>query len=143
MVELKPQEVIQKQLELVNKLANEQKYRKCSIVSTDIAMYSVLSEMPDSLFVGELYESIFEQLDRLVSVHDINDKGRKLIKSEVVKYTMAISKYYKAKNKAKLYDLLRDFRYAVSRIQIKHSREIELKREYSGEQIITGFGGRP
>lgn len=105
--------ILDNQLNKILGFLEEGNLDSCTYVSHEIILVSSLSENRDVVFIGEVLEQLFEQTSM---IRFVNDEKNQLI-SQLKQHISNLIKIYKSDDAVKKYEILRDMRYLVTKLQ--------------------------
>lgn len=117
---------------------NNSNFIGCRRLSTDIIAVSNFVEFFDGVLIGEIFESIFENLDDLNDRYEIEKEDLMELNELITKIVMLFNNSnlnINEKNKTKLYDLLKDFRFKVTSMQLNYYNIKKPKKEDKGVSL--------
>ncbi len=109
----------------------------CMNTALDLTRVSTLADFKDGLFVSETLENVFSQVGPLLDQYNIPEVEGKQIKEKMHQSMILLSQNYKANDKAKLYEILRDLRSVATCFQFKCWNSWERKRGKEIKRMIT------
>jgi len=109
----------------------------CMNTALDLTRVSALADFKDGLFVSETLENVFSQVGPLLDQYNIPEEDRKQIKEKMYQSMILLSQNYKADDKVKLYEILRDLRSHATCFQFKCWNYWERKRSKDIKRMIT------
>lgn len=114
---------------------NTSNFRGCRILSTDLIAVSNFVNFFDGVLIGEILESVFENLNALNDKYEI-EKEELMELNELITNIVGLvnnsNLSINEKNKIKLYDLLKDFRFKVTGMQLNYRITKKPKKDESG-----------
>lgn len=120
----------------MQKLIGENNYDGCSSVSTDLITVSVMSDFPDGVLIGEVFEGVFDQVAPLFQAFDLNDEVQSMLKKQIGDQVALVGKSIKDENKATLYDALRNIRNIATQLQFKCYKTMKQKPESESTRTL-------
>lgn len=109
----------------------------CMNTSVDLTRIATMADFKDGVLVSETLEGVFTQLGPLMEQYDIPEAERKQIKEKMHQNMILLSQNYKANDKAKLYEILRDLRSLATFFQFKCWNHLERKRGKEIKRMIS------
>ena len=109
----------------------------CMNTSVDLTRIATMADFKDGVLVSETLEGVFTQLGPLMEQYDIPEAERKQIKEKMHQNMILLSQNYKANDKAKLYEILRDLRSLATCFQFKCWNYWERKRGKEIKRMIS------
>ncbi len=101
-------------LEIISSLTKKEEYANCFNIAKNLTNFSWTMELKDEVFISEILEALFSELNLLIQKYKIPPEKREELKKELVKYMEKLISIYDEKNSDKLYDCLKDFRYCAT-----------------------------
>jgi len=129
-------QIFEENLEIMQKLIGENNYDGCSSVSTDLITVSVMSDFPDGVLIGEVFEGVFDQVAPLFQAFDLNDEVQSMLKKQIGDQVALVGKSIKDENKATLYDALRNIRNIATQLQFKCYKTMKQKPESESTRTL-------
>ena len=114
-------------LKEILKALGQENYVGCSTMSTDLITISVLSVYSDGIFMGEIFEGVFDQVGPLLDAYELSDSDRNSLKDGLREQINIIAKSYKIADKGAFYAALRDMRTLATEFQLKCFRTMKSK----------------
>lgn len=105
----------------------ENNFFACTNVSLDLIAFSELAGFKDGVFIGEVFEGLFSQLNALVKEYDLCDDELGQFKELTKQRVQIIADNYQKSDKNGVYEALRDIRNDVTVLQMKTFRFYESK----------------
>jgi len=127
-------ELFYEKILLIRKLSIEFNFKACLKSSTDLITTSILFEYQDGVFIGEVVESVFEQLDSLINQFELDDEDKETLKKSFDKNVGIVAKSFRNKDKNELYQALSNLRYDTTKMQYKC---FQTRKRAKKERIIT------
>lgn len=127
-------ELFYEKIRLLQKLSVDFNLEACTTSSTDLITTSILFEYQDGVFIGEVIESIFGQLDNLMNQFELEDEDKETLKESFDKNLGMIAESFKKKDKNELYQALSNLRYDATKMQYKC---YQTRKRAKKERIIT------
>ena len=118
-------------------------FRACSNASTDLIRASEFVGYSEGVFIGEFFESLFNNLASVTYRFKVEKDVIESIKNEILKLVQLIKKSIPTKDvsvKSELYDTMVKMRYVVTAFQIKNFREGERKKGRIPERFESREG---
>ena len=104
-------EDIQKNLENGN-------YSVCNRISHDLVKFAWNLELDDEVFISEVLESVFDNLEGMSIEYQIPKKVKDKIDSDIAKKMNSLADTYHTKDPNKLYESLKQLRYITTQHQL-------------------------
>ena len=104
-------------------------YRSCGCISNDIIRFSEIVGFDDGVFIGEVFESIFNEIDTELSRYQTADDTHQALKINLLKSISMVSKCYEETNKTELYNALKGMRLTTTRFQYILRRQCKIKQQ--------------
>lgn len=104
-------------------------YRSCASISTDIIKFSEIVGFDDGVFIGEIFESIFDQITTELSNYQASEEEQQVLKSNILASISLISECYEEPDKNKLYDYLKKMRLITTRFQFQLRRQCKPRQQ--------------
>ena len=123
-------QTIDENFDSIRKLLDQGNYSGCSVMSTDLITYSVMSDHSEGIFIGEVFESVFDQIGPLVQMYDIKDEQRNTIHRQLSEQIASLAKSYNAGDKAGMYEALKGMRSTATRFQFDCWRTMKPRPEF-------------
>ena len=101
-------------LESICKLVKEEKYASCFNVARNLTNFSWALELKDEVFISEVLESLFDQMNLLTSNYKIPFEQREDLMKKLSNNMEKLTLLYAEKNPSKLYDCLKNLRYSAT-----------------------------
>lgn len=120
-------EIFDEKIEVMQKLTADLNFRACTSVSTDLITTANMFDYKDGVFIGEVFEAIFEQIWRLTRDYILTEDDQNMLKTKFSKYLAIIANSYKKTDKNELYGALSNLRCEVTKLQF--SCEQTMKRK--------------
>ncbi|GAB6286052.1 MAG: hypothetical protein STSR0009_22530 [Methanoregula sp.] len=117
-------------LSLVHPL-EEANFRSCGCISNDIILYSEIVGFDDGVFIGEVFESIFLEIDTEITRFQASDENLQLLIVNLRKFIGVVSKCYVGTDKNDLYTALKEMRLITTKFQYVLRRENKLKPQHA------------
>jgi hypothetical protein len=105
--------------------------RGCFNNSTDLTRMSDFVDFDEGIFIGEIFEGIFDNLEDMINLFEHKPEEIEPIKKELMSLISIIEENIPSKSekaKAKLYATLASARCCVTKVQIQFMREKKPKR---------------
>ena len=102
---------------LLDSLKNED-YLSCCNIAHNLVSLAWNLEIKDEVFVNEVLESVFKQLQDTIDDYTIDDLYLKKINDELTNAFTNLQTTYATKNHAELYKALRQLRYITTHYQL-------------------------
>jgi hypothetical protein len=129
-------EKFKEKLDEISKYLKEKNFRACDRITLDLIRLSYYFNYSDGVFFSECMEHIFDNLERLYSNYTLDEKETHEIIDRNVNFINALKESLpQLKNIKDLYELSRDARNIVTRLQFKYSRVYEAKRMFPSVSI--------
>lgn len=112
----------------------------CSIISSDILRYSDFVSFADGVMIGEIYESIFANLQDLSKGYEIEKEDLLNLKetiSDSIKVIIDSNLDINDEYKIKIYNTLSNLRYKVTRMQLEY---FTVKKPKSKKILLPKIG---
>ena len=122
------QQLFYEKIILIQKLSMDFNFRACSGSSTDLITAAVLFEYQDGVFIGEVFEGVFDQLHDLVSRYDLDESDQKILKENFDRNLSMIAELFRKSDKNELYQALSNLRYETTKMQYKCYQTQKMKR---------------
>src|SRR3990170_8199374 len=84
---------------VMQKLANEQNFQACLPLSNNLITTSLMVDYKDGVFIGEVFEAIYSEVDNLFRRFEIVEEEQNRLKSNFNEYIPAIASLYKKSDK--------------------------------------------
>ena len=99
-------------------LVDTKNYLACKELSSELIIISYHGDLDDGIFIGEMLESAFSQVDNLTSIYQISDKYQNDIRDKLKDQLILLSKSLKEKNKNNIYEALKLLRCIATKYQL-------------------------
>ena len=109
----------------INLAAQDGKYRTAAKLATNLIKLSYNLESKTELFLGELLESVFIQIDQGLEMHEIPDEDKKDLHKKMNQHMTNLLAAYDTQND--LYDVLVDMRNDVTIFQFTVSAQYKMR----------------
>ncbi|MCZ7398659.1 MAG: hypothetical protein O8C62_03095 [Candidatus Methanoperedens sp.] len=117
---------------------NNSNFVGCRRLSTELISVADFVDFLDGVLIGEIFESVFMNLDEINDHYEI-EKEELMELNELINNILKLlnnsNLNINEKNKTKLYDLLKDVRGKVTRIQLSYLIIKKPKKEESGVSL--------
>jgi len=118
----------------------ESNFRACSNVSTDLIRTSEFVGFPEGVLVGEIFESLFDNIQGVYRMFDVDEKEISDLKEEIttlIEFLIREFPFSSNEAKATFYEKIVGVRYKATQFQVKYFREERKrkKRTYLPEHI--------
>jgi len=111
--------IFDESFETIGKLLEESNYSGCSNIATDLITISGMSEFGDGVFIGEVLEGVFDQINTTVGNFTTSEEDIEALRGQMKEQVALVEKTYKNKDKRQLYEALRDLRVVATGFQYK------------------------
>jgi hypothetical protein len=128
-------------ISLIQELSLDFNFRACSATSSDLITVAVMFEYTDGVFVGEVFEAVFEQLLDLKRHFELEDKDINNLKDNMKKDIGKVLESLGKSDKNELYQALSDLRFEATKLQYKCYQTHSLKRRKKSDSIEAEFLG--
>ena len=112
-------EIFDQHFERINMLLEERNFLGCKRIATDLITISVMSDFGDGIFVGEVFEGVFDQISPLFKHFEVSEEEKNDMKNHVKEQVALIAKSFSKKDKRDLYETLKNLRSLVTKFQFK------------------------
>ena len=130
-------QVFDEGLEKIIKLIDSKNYTSCQNLATELITVSFHSEFDDGVFIGETLEGIFDQIDDLTMMFEIDENYQNDIKEQLNKQLTLLVKSYKDKDKNKTFEALRQLRSIATRYQLSSPNKFSRRAEFKRGRVVT------
>lgn len=113
------QQLFYEKILIIKKLSIDFNFKGCSNISTDLIAASNLFEYQDGVFIGEVFEAIFDQLLDLDRRFDLEESEQKILKENFQRNLSIIAESFRKDDKNELYQALSNLRYETTKMQYK------------------------
>lgn len=113
-------EVITEKFQDLMMLVGEDKYSEAFRTTQALTRLADAHEDSDGVFVFEVFEAMFEQINGLMQGYEVTEEDQRGIHELSHRSIDAISKAFGASDKTALYAVLRDFRYGITHSQLRY-----------------------
>ncbi len=121
-----PQIAYKERLENMLNLIKDDQYFTCFKISQNLTTFVWTMELEDEVFISEVLESIFEQIDDVTSNHTISEATAQQLRTSLGTKMENLIKAYSDRDPQQLYICLKELRYVATNNQIyicqSHSR---------------------
>lgn len=112
-------EIFDENLRIVVELLKKSNYYACTRIVRKLATVAVMSNFKDGVFISEVLEGIFDQLDDVVRRYKVDENELKKIIKVLIEQCNILVEVFKNDSKEKLYGALKEMRYSVTEFQIE------------------------
>mgnify|MGYP001047647707 CR=1 FL=1 len=127
------QQLFYEKIASITKLSEDFNFQACKISSNNLITSAIMFEYQDGVFIAEVFESVFEQLNGLMNLFELDDEDKEKLKKSFDKNLSIVAESYRKSDKNELYQALSNLRYDVTKIQYKC---IQTKERIRNESII-------
>ena len=117
-------------------LIEDKNYSGSSNIATDLITISVMSNFRDGLFIGEVFEGVFDQIGVTLENFKVPEEDQKALREKVREYVTLVSRTYKNKDKGAVYEALLNLRVTATEFQFKCYKTMKPKE--SGVRYALG-----
>lgn len=110
-------EIFDENCDKISNLLDQSHLVGCARISTDLITISQMSEFKEGLFIAEIFEGVFTQIDRATKGFDVDEKNKTKINTELKNQIKIIQNTLKNKNFEKTYEHLKDLRNIATNFQ--------------------------
>jgi len=128
--------VFDESFELIRKLLDEHNFSGCSSIATDLITFSMMSDFTDGVLIGEVLESVFDQIAPLFERFEVVEQERNTLKERLKEQVGLMSKSYRMENKTEVHESLRNIRVAATAFQFKCYRTMKPKSDSDRDRIL-------
>jgi hypothetical protein len=111
--------VFNENLQSISTLLDSGNLRACFIASSNLTMFSAMSEYDDGVMITEVLQGVFSEVGPLFDDYLIEENDSKQLISEMKKYMKDVIKNYDENNKNELYSALKNLRYVATKFQMQ------------------------
>ncbi len=111
-------EIFDESLKMIANMLEKPNYFGCTRISRKLTTVSTMSEFKDGVFVSEVLEGIFDQLDDVVMRYEVDVDELKKIVNLLIEHINTLADALKNNSKEKLYEVLKEMRYSMTKFQI-------------------------
>lgn len=132
-------EKFKERLDALNKYSADSNFSACSNISTDLIRVSDFMSFSEGVFIGEFFESMFENLRYVVDNFEFKPEEIEPIKSEIVNLVGLLRESIPTadeRTKSHVYDTLAKVRSKVTNFQVSSHRERKRKKMRPHEEIV-------
>jgi len=119
-------QVFDENFDMIQRLLDQQNLAGCSSISTDLITISRMSNFEDGVFIGEVFESVFDQVSPLFDQYEIKAEDRDSMMQSFKEQVALTQKLYKDQDKTELYNSLKKLRNVATEFQFKCWRTMKL-----------------
>lgn len=112
-------EIFDENLRIIVEMLEKSNYHGCTRIARKLITVSTMSNFKDGVFISEVLEGIFDQLDDVVRRYKVDENELKKIIKVLIEQSNALVEALKNDSKEKLYEVLKEMRYSMTEFQIK------------------------
>ena len=113
-----PNAVFEQEIGLLKVQAAATAYDRCTHIATDHTRFFSIGVVPNGVYVNELLDYVFGELNSLFEGYDLSNDKTNEINSHVVQRLQAILEGFKSNNDEKLFLAVRDLRVYMTKLQL-------------------------
>lgn len=126
-----PAVAYKERLENISNLVKEEEYASCFNAARNLTNFSWTMELKDEVFISEILEALFNEMNLLIRHYKIPQEKREDLKKELISGMKKLILIYAEKNSDTLYNCLKDLRYSATFHQL-HAWQKYPQRPESG-----------
>jgi hypothetical protein len=131
--------ICQEKFEKIKNALDESNFDLCTTMSSEMLRVSDYVDFPEGVFVGEFFESLFQNLDYTVKRYHIEDETMNDLKRQINELINKIKSSIPSKDKSEIYDLMTSVRAKMTRLQLESFRGEKAKRRPKGIPLPSGM----
>ncbi len=112
-------QIINDNIELIIKLIDKNNYNYAANICSDIITTFTIMDYDDGIFIFEILEGIFAQVNNVFTSFDINDNTKKELSTRIKEQLIMLLSAYKNDNKEHLYTILKTLRSDATIFQLR------------------------
>ncbi len=124
-------QIFDEKFEIMQKLTDETNFSGLSGIATDLITTSIMFKYRDGVFIGEVFEAVFDQIDDLCHDFKVEENERNKVKKSIKECIKAISESFRKTDKNDLYEALLTLRFVVTELQYTCFTTMKRKRRLS------------
>lgn len=111
-------EIFDENLKVIVNMLKESNYAGCNRISRKLITVATMSNFKDGVFISEILEGIFDQLDDVVTRYEVDGDKLKKLNMLLIERGNTLVEALKNNSNEKLYEILKEMRYSVTEFQI-------------------------
>lgn len=117
--------------------AGDLKLKECFLTATNLTRLCTLLGFKRGVFIAEILESVFTQVDPIFQNYAVPEDDKKQIVDNMTRNLSALLSDYKG-DKARVYDILEDLRFTATEFQIRCTARLLVNRRPTSTGSDTG-----
>ncbi|MCW4006453.1 MAG: hypothetical protein NWF04_07680 [Candidatus Bathyarchaeota archaeon] len=101
----------------------------CARVSTDLITTAAMFNYQDGVFIAEVFEGVFFQLQKMTDIFDIEENDQKKLKDTFESNLTTVAESFKKSDRNELYQALSNLRYETTKQQYKCAHTQNMKEK--------------
>jgi hypothetical protein len=130
--------IFEENLETMVKLILQKNYSGCANIGGDLVRTAWLADFADGIFVAEVLERAFYELNSVIERYEINEKEISELGENMIEQINQLSLSFRTPDKSKLYDTLRSIRVMATCLQLKAYRNLKERPLYQRRRDVQG-----
>ena len=110
-------------LPIICESIEKQNFQSCATISTDLIKLSEMVDYHDGVIIGEVLETVFNQVFTEMTRFEISPEERENLKRLFIGDIQSIYKCYKEEDKNDLFNALKNMRFNATRFQFRSRRQ--------------------
>lgn len=115
--------IVEQHIKLLKGQVERWKFDTCWQISADYTRFYVISNDPDTIFLGELCQNVFSEMRILVDTYELSEEALKEVKAEWQTRLDALLHAIKSGTDVEKYLSMRDLRVFLSKLQFEQWHE--------------------